>query len=579
MRVMDDKKTDALCRVVMTLALAALTAAVYLGTLGNGFVYDDHSQIVRNPWIKDIRYLPRIFSTHTFGFLDNGFAYLSYRPMVYVVYMAEYAVFGLKPWGWHLVNSLLHAVNSVMVFLTLSRLLEDYRVGDTRTKSQPVFHIPAFFGSVLFVVHPVNSEPVSWVGCVPELFYAFLCLTVLYGHIKTFGERPVPPPRIIAYPVLTGILFFLAVLFKETAIVLPVLLVVYDCMRAKEERFLSARRVRRYIPYATAAGAYLVVRWLALGRIAPPQKYHSYLSALEHLMNAPVFIVHEALTLLYPIAGPFRLYKPVLAVAEPDFLFSLAFLSLAAALFLLNRKKVHPLYVMALSLVALPLLPTLYAPAISRFPFADRYLYFPSIGFALFLALAVRRLIDYGMNVERRAYVWAFTGAFAALAVFSSWSAAKRSLVWKDDFTLWSASADKDRENYFAFYNLGIAYFQTARMPEGVRMMKASVETNGLMSHPDKAMLTNAHMSLARAYLETGLVKEAEKEYREVLRFSPANRSALALLMMSLCAGTEGPGGPMQLSATASLPVVEPVLVSHLQDKDFVAGKPPDRCM
>ena len=394
MGVMEDKKDCALCRVFMALALAALTATVYLNALGNGFVYDDHSQIVGNPWIKDIRYLPEIFSTHSFGFLGDGFAALSYRPMVFVVYMAEYAVFGLKPLGWHLINSLLHTVNSVMVFLTLSRLLEGYRVRDTLMQGQAVFHIPAFFGSVLFAVHPVNSEPVSWVGCVPELFYAFLCLTVLYGHIKTFGERAVPPPKVIAYPVLTGILFFLAVLFKETAIFLPVLLVVYDCMMAKEERFLSARRIRRYIPYAAAAAVYLAVRWLALGRIAPPQKYHSYLSALEYLLNAPVFIAHEALMLLYPNAGPFRLFKPVLSVTEPGFLFSIAFFCLAAALFLRNRKKVHPLCMMALSLVVLPLLPTLYSPAISRFPLADRYLYFSSIGFALFLALAVRRLVN-----------------------------------------------------------------------------------------------------------------------------------------------------------------------------------------
>ncbi len=556
----------------MALALAALTAAIYLNALGNGFVYDDHSQIVGNPWIKDIRYLPKIFLSHSFGFLGDDFAALSYRPMVFVVYMAEYAVFGLKPWGWHLINSLLHVVNSVMVFLTISRLLEGYRVSDTRAQSQPVFHIPAFFGAVLFAVHPVNSEPVSWVGCVPELFYVFMCMTVLYGHIKTFGDRRVPPPEGLAYPVLTGVLFFLAVLFKETAIFLPALLLVYDRIREKDGGFFSVQKMVRYVPYAAAAAVYLAARWLALGRIAPPQQYHSYLSALEYLLNAPVFIVHEALMLLYPDAVPFRLLKPVLSVTEPDFLFSLAFLCLLAVLFLWNRKKVHPLYFMALSLVALPLLPTLYSPAISRFPLADRYLYFPSIGFALFLALAVRRLVNYGMNVERRVYVWALTGAFAALAVCSSWSAEKRSLVWKDDLTLWSASAVKDPENYYAFYNLGIAYFRTARMNEGVLMMKASVAANRLMAHPDKVMLASAHRSLARAYGETGLVREAKNEYREVLRFSPADRSAFALLK-SLCEGTKDPDWQTAMPVPASLPVVEPVLVSHLTDAA------PERCL
>ena len=182
------------------------------------------------------------------------------------------------------------------------------------------------------------------------------------------------------------------------------------------------------------------------------------------------------------------------------------------------------------------------------------------------------------MNVKRRAYVWAFTGAFAALAVFSSWSAEKKSLVWKDDLTLWSASAVKDPGNYYAFYNLGIAYFRTARMHEGVRMMEASVETNTLMAHPDKVMLASAHRNLARAYREMGLVREAKNEYREVLRFSPADRSALALLK-SLCDGTEDRAGLTPLPDADTLPVVEPVIVSHFTDNDPAAGSHPDRCL
>ncbi|MCR4286564.1 MAG: hypothetical protein NUW09_00965, partial [Deltaproteobacteria bacterium] len=90
--------------------LVALAFSIYFNSLEGEFVYDDNLQIVENPRITDLRYLPSIFSTYSFGFLKEQEKGTTYRPMVLAVYMAEYAFFGLRPWGWHLVNVILHAI-------------------------------------------------------------------------------------------------------------------------------------------------------------------------------------------------------------------------------------------------------------------------------------------------------------------------------------------------------------------------------------------------------------------------------------------------------------------------------------
>ncbi|MBI5587011.1 MAG: tetratricopeptide repeat protein [Deltaproteobacteria bacterium] len=554
MRVVDDRKTSAVFRAVMPLALVVLTAMIYLNTLGNGFVYDDHSQIIRNPWIKDIRYLPSVFSSHSFGFLNNSAVPQSYRPMVFVVYMLEYAAFGLQPRGWHLLNSVFHAVNSVMVFALLLRLLDGYRRGDWQ--EAPVMrYLPPFFGAVLFAVHPVNSEPVSWVGCVPELLYTFLCLTILYSHVKTSGIRHSRDFNNIRYSVLTSLLFFLAILFKETAVFLPAVILVYDYMTAEDGRFLTRQRVVSYIPYAAACAAYIAVRISAIGHLAPERLHHSYLSVFQNLLNAPVLLAGHLTHLIFPADMPFQLFAPVLSVYEPKFLLSVAFISAASALVMLFWKKVHPLYIIALFLILLPLIPTLYTSAISLFPHADRYLYFPSIGLSLFLSTALKRFMDYSLKNGRRRYVWGVAGLFMAVAIFFSWSAEKRSLVWKDDFTLWSMSADGGPENYFALYNIGIVYFTQNRMDEGIRKMEESLEANKLRAHPDKTMLIGAHSSLARAYKEKGLIQKAAEEYREILRFFPEDGQAL-LNLKALCAEMEPAEGlvPEVCSISARMP-------------------------
>ena len=107
---------------VIVLALSVF--AVYYPALGYGFVYDDSELILGNRWVLSFSNIPEAFSTHTFGFREEGYQAISYRPLLFVIYMAEYAVFGFEPWGWHLVNVTAHAVNAALVFFILRQAVE-----------------------------------------------------------------------------------------------------------------------------------------------------------------------------------------------------------------------------------------------------------------------------------------------------------------------------------------------------------------------------------------------------------------------------------------------------------------------
>ena len=90
--------------------------AVYYGSLRNGFVFDDQTQIVSNSLITDYTNLPEIFTT-AIGKVDKTRSAPYYRPLHFTAYTIEYSLFGLEPMGWHLVNVLIHFLNAVMVFL------------------------------------------------------------------------------------------------------------------------------------------------------------------------------------------------------------------------------------------------------------------------------------------------------------------------------------------------------------------------------------------------------------------------------------------------------------------------------
>src|SRR3990172_9261254 len=168
---------------------------VYLNTMWNGFVYDDEFQVLENPWIKDVRYIHDIFLSHVWAFQGVGWVSNYYRPMMHIILMIDYYLFGLKPWGYHLINIILHAGVSVLLFLLIA--------------------------AILFAAHPIHTEVVAWVSGIPELSFTLFYLLSFYFYIEADDEYG-------NHFILSILFFFLSTLCKETALTLPILLIVYD---------------------------------------------------------------------------------------------------------------------------------------------------------------------------------------------------------------------------------------------------------------------------------------------------------------------------------------------------------------
>ena len=180
-------------RRASTSLLFVLAALVYAGTLLNGFVYDDLFQVVDNRWIRDPGSLGEIFTSPAWGFKQDS-ATNYYRPMMHVIFMAEYFIFGLNAWGYHLTNALLHAVNTVFVLLIALKLLSA-----PRSTSEESFEIStddgnvrkkniAFISAVIFAVHPVHTEAVAWVSSLPELSFSLFFLISLYTFMLALSS-------------------------------------------------------------------------------------------------------------------------------------------------------------------------------------------------------------------------------------------------------------------------------------------------------------------------------------------------------------------------------------------------------
>jgi len=494
------QKTTSLMKFIPIMILLLVSFAVYFNALFGDFVYDDKEQVVNNPWIRDIGNIPTIFSRSVWSFQPGLSTWNYYRPLMHIVYMLNYHVFGLKPWGFHLVNILFHCGVSALVFLIIRGFLTEHRV-----TTSSVYLSPPFMAAMLFASHPIHTEAVTWVAGLPDVAFTFFYLLSFYLYIL-FREG-----------AKTGYLFSIlsfsvATLFKEPALTLPIMLIAYDYQMKKFDETLLVG-IKRYIPYIVVSGIYLLVRYHALGSFAPLESYTD-LSTYQFIINVfPLF--REYLTsLLWPFNLNFwHTFHPISTLIEANGMISIVVTVIFIFLVALAAYKKKKIYFVGLLLLIIPLLPAFYIKGISGKPYAERYLYLPSVGYVLLLAILLSRAKD---KLPRAAK--SVTIVFIAIVGLYTVGTINRNKVWKDNFYFWSDTVKKSPDNAIAHNELALAYVTQGQLDRAIAELQTILR---LM--PDNA---NAHISLGNVYVAQGQLDRAIAEFQEALRLKP--NSAIA---------------------------------------------------
>lgn len=492
-----DAKVKTSHSVFPLVIIAAISLGVYSSTLFNGFVYDDNHILLSNVWIRGFSHAPDILSSSLMSFDEARSASNTYRPFLFFLFMAEHYVFGFKPWGFHLVNIILHAANAVLVFYLASFLFK----GGGYNPDKPVPAAPPVFAGLVFSLHTINTEAVNWVSAQAELTYAFFTLASFNLYLRAASGR------LSARLALSAFLFFLALFFKETAAALIPIIFLYE-LSARGRGLLKAWR--GYLLFLTAAFAFMALRTYAVGGIMRHKQ--AELSLWGAILNMFPLIAGYFKKLVYPsglnILYEFHPAREVFDLRVIAGLIILILFLLAAVSFRKNK----PVFI-ALLASSMPLLPVLYIPALSSAAFADRYLYLPSAGFALLLAYALSRAMDKGRAEG-------FAAIFISVLLLFSYSAAsiERGSVWRDDYALWGDALKKSPNNPNVHYNFAWASHGKGDLENAAAHY---VETIRL----DRGA-SDAHYNLGVIYAYQNRPIEAAFEFREALRINPGYKEA-----------------------------------------------------
>ncbi|HEY5995932.1 MAG TPA: tetratricopeptide repeat protein, partial [Candidatus Deferrimicrobiaceae bacterium] len=482
-----------------------VSVAVYLNALPNGFVYDDHFQIEANGWIRDFSHVREIFSNPVWGFWGRG-GNSYYRPLMHLAYAGIYRLSGLAPIGYHLANVLLHAANSGMAFLFALKLHRLSGRGDDVTA------LPfAVITGMIFAVHPVQTEAVSVIAALPELSFAFFVLLALLAY--PYRAIPTPPARRRARIMVSASCAFLALLCKETGIVLFPLLATVDLFLAPRGRGSKAVAdgLVRYAPFIAVLAAYMIIRERIFGTLAAAwvrQDWPLTKTAMNALFLAGKYVVSLALPIRLNF---FQLVRPVTSASDPGFL-GMAAVATACGILAIRSLKTDRLSTMGWVFLFLPLAPVLYPPALATL-FGVHNLYLPMLGFGILLG---RVAISFWQRTPagRRAVIGIMSAILSLLAVMTI----ARNPVYKDDATLWRDVGEKIGDASPLHFQRGYWLMEEGRLAEGIEEMRAA-----LALRPD---YPGAAYNLGIAFAKLGRDDEARGYLEIAVKEKPADLAA-----------------------------------------------------
>lgn len=475
--------------------VAAVTFVLYCGTLSFEFVWDDGDQIINNPLIRSWHSLPRIFGSDLwFHTIHNQFYY---RPLFVAWEILNFKVFGLKPWGWHLTTVLLHVLASCAVYW-LARSLK-------------IDHWTAVVAALIFGVHPIHVECASWISAGSDsmvaIFYIFAFIAYLRSRDQQSGARH-------RWQILSFVLLACALLTKEMAITFSLLVAVYEWLDRKDLSVSVLSQVRTSIraamPYLIITGGYFFLRRMALHGSA--QLDPAYTS-LDVILTLPLVLFTYLKLLFFPRGVTVGYYVPyVTSLDSRSFVFPvLALLAVTVLVWFWSSRKKDLKIGFVVSWLVLGLIPVLYirlfAPGAGV---RDRYIYLPSVGFALLIAVAIRSLRLRNGNGSR--WVQIAAGAVLTIGLFAG--SLLQQVYWASDLLLfYRAYSLFPHNNEGMAINLADALTKRREYGRAIPLLKQVVEEN-----PNSG---TAHAVLAKAYVRAGQSQDARKELDEALRISP----------------------------------------------------------
>jgi hypothetical protein len=458
--------------IFCALLLAAVTLGVYARTWNFQLLYwDDDIHVLQNPLVlsPNLAGVKQIFTK---------FFSTDYYPLTYASLALDHFIWRGEFFGYHVTQTILHALNVFLVALLLWKWTQNFGV--------------SMLAAAFFAIHPVQVETVAWIAERKNALGTFFFLLAWLYFLRAEGKSKSLEVR---WRLASLVFFVLAVLSHALVIVFPALLFAHE-MCARGEKFAEAAR-KTWLFFVPAAFAAImrVLGHAESAQLAPP-----FPNAISGMLTMTKVLGEYLNSLFWPLnLSNHYTVRAAKSVADGGFLCGI--LWIFVWIFLIWRAKLLRKwsgFALAWFLIALlPVLQLVPHPTLR----ADRYLYIAALGIFMLVA----------MILQKNRAIFATIGPISVICLLGLTLA--RIPVWQNPKTLWSDCVAKNPRDIVGHYSLGGVFIGEGNFAAGETHLRTALEIG-----PNFA---EAHARLGALLLVQGRHDEARAHLIRALKWKP----------------------------------------------------------
>ncbi len=509
-------------KLFIIIFLALVGFGIYYSNLHNALFWDDDDWIINNPFVHSFGHLKEIFTQN----ILSGFGLNSnyYRPFLLLTFAFNYIIGGIKPLGYHLVSNGFHIANGILVFSILYSVLKK--------------RLPAFIASLLFLIHPLQTEAVTYISGRGDPMSVFFMLLSLWLFAKRDNFLSTPRSDLVyqgrtLYGVLSVLSMILAVLSRETAILTPLLIMIFYIAFLSKENFMVAVRKAfiKTLPYWVISAVYWLLRLTILN-------FQNTLNFYSEVNDYSSHLIYRLFTFGEVLIGYFKLiFAPIGLHMERDMPIKTSLLEWPVWLAILivivivgvgilfyKKQKINNqqltitnsriwLFGWAWFFVALgPVSGIIPINAVMY----EHWLYIPLIGFFTLVGFYVDSLWEWlgnkKLTVGRILLVAGVVVYFSFFAVASF----RRNIVWGDPIKFYQDILKYNPNTVRIINNLGNLYSARGETDKAIEEYKKAITI------PNGNLFAQPHYNLGNIYRDKGDIEKAIVEYKEAIKIDPS---------------------------------------------------------
>ena len=448
------------CKACIAIILFTFSFLCYLPSLKSDFVWDDviyvkgNLEVLKN-FSPDLSFfIPEQKENKKSGYFGI------WRPILYSSWAFDAKVWGSSPFGFHLTNIILHSFSTVLLFFLCILIFKEFNKNDALRIS--------ILSSLIFALHPVHVETVSFISARSDLLCSIFMLLSMLFFVLSYKR--------FYYILISLPFFYLALLSKETAIVLPFLVLSFALIKDYKNKSLSRISLALIgifmlvlvLYYVTRARRYSVLpEFVDTNFIGSKIFSYDLINYLNYIFISTTYYFKK---LIYPF--DFNVFVGKLDYNINNVLVSYVLILLLFSFVIISLKRKNYLIFYFLSWIVITLVPAIGVSIVNltTSPFSERFIYIPSIGYCILVSLLVFKLIDFQKNRIIKYVIISFV-----LAVFSIFTL-KQQFVWKNSSTLWAAAVKRSPGYVSPHLNYGYALLENGKLDDAEKQFLIALD-------------------------------------------------------------------------------------------------------